>query len=89
MTPEQKEIEICKNWILNNTIQQRYINYKFNSYGLKHLVSRKTGLYVCNDSFKEAAKILGLKAAKVSSQNECYNIKLLKTTNKYKHEGQN
>lgn len=71
-----KEIELCEKWI--NTIGKRTntINRRRSSYGYKHDVERWAGQYICNDSFKIAAKSCGLmiETADRHGLNEYYNL---------------
>lgn len=81
---EAREINLCIEWLQSVPTITKAINYHRSSYGYKHDVERSKGCYISNDSFVQGARQMGLMAVQVSSQNECYNIKVLKTTNKYK-----
>lgn len=81
---EAREINLCIEWLQSVPTVTKAINYHRSSYGYKHDVEAWAGCYISNVSFKLATHRMGLMAVQVSSQNECYNIKVLKTTNKYK-----
>lgn len=83
----EHEINLCTKWLQTVPTVTKAINYERSSYGYKHDVERFAQTYISNDSFKIAAHRMGLKAVQVSPLNECYNIKILKTTNKYKKYG--
>jgi len=73
---EKKEIELCIKWIETVPEITTEINKDRTSYGYKHDVERWAGVYVCNDSFKEAAKQYGLLTKQATGQNEWYNLNL-------------
>lgn len=74
----QKEIELCLQWIKSVPTITKTINKNQSSYGYKHDVERHFGTYVCNDSFKAAAKIVGLiTKPQFDGLNEYYNLKTL------------
>jgi hypothetical protein len=73
---EQMEIDLCVKWIRSVPKIIKTFNMNVTSYGYKHEVENYFNTYISNGSFKEAARICGLKI-KVSnsgSQNEFYNI---------------
>lgn len=83
----EKEINLCIKWLQTVPTVTKAINYERSSYGYKHDVERWAQTYISNDSFKMAAHRMGLTVVQVSQQNECYNIKVLKTTIKNKIYG--
>jgi len=75
----QHEINLCVEWIKIVATITTSINKDRSSYGWKHDVERHFNTYVCNDSFKAAAKLAGLKTKPqfVGGLNEYYNLKLV------------
>jgi len=72
----QNEIELCVEWIETIPEITTKINKNRTSYGYKHDVERWAGVYISNDSFKEAAKQCGLLTKQATEQNEWYNLTL-------------
>lgn len=76
-----QEITLCENWISLQKKTQR-INNNRSSYGYKHDVERWTEKngnrsYISNDSFKAAARNMGLKVGDSGAKNEHYNLKII------------
>lgn len=79
----QHEIYLCVEWIKTVPKITTKINKDRSSYGYKHDVERYFGTYVCNDSFKAAAKLVGLKTIIQfkGSPNEFYNLDFVNNKN--------
>lgn len=58
---QEAEILKCIEW-LKLQAWTYTINRKYSSYSYKHMVEKWSGMYISNDSFKEAVKRLGIKS---------------------------
>jgi len=70
------QIQKTCEWIKENFEQQKTVNYRHTSYGLKHIVEKKTG-YISNGQFIVAALLCGYTMGRKShsSYNPSFNIK--------------
>lgn len=58
-SPIEAQVQLCIDWIQTYGIRTKTVRKKRGSYGWKHVIERKTGLYVSNGAFLEAANRLG------------------------------
>lgn len=79
-----ENIDIIKHWCETRLLpymNNKCINYKHNSYGLKHICEKEVGFYVSNGQIKKVLALLGIKhCQKLDNPNCCYPI----TENFYK-----
>ena len=55
----QGEQKAVLNWIAENILPIKSANYRSSSYGLKHMLTRDTGIYLTNNQFKHAMALSG------------------------------
>lgn len=67
------QVSTCFDWLANVHRTQRVTTY-MGSYGLKHVVQRVTGQYVCNGAFLIACHIAGMQVKRFRGPNACINI---------------
>ncbi len=53
------EQEQILSWIDENIISRKTVNDRISSYGLKHIMTHDTGIYVTNNQFKHAMLLKG------------------------------
>lgn len=56
-----EEIDVVARWIHSNVAHGRRKMEGHDSYGLKHILQRDTGLYLTNNEFKDAMFLMGFK----------------------------
>ena len=74
-TREQEKVWL---WVQNNIFTADKINFDQNSYGLKHLLERDTGVYMTNNQFKDTLLEYGVEPVEDSALNWIYCIKKIK-----------
>ena len=72
LKPEEQRKIIA--WISNNIKHRKTPNYRHTSYGLKHIFTRDTGIYVTNNAFKDAMLDCGFEPIDETELNWCYCI---------------
>ena len=60
MNKNELEITKCSEWVMLQTVIKT-LNPWHTSYAYKHMVERWSGIYISNESFKEAVKKIGIK----------------------------
>lgn len=70
----KEEQERILNWIKENFIPKKTINYNYNSYGLKHLIQHDKGIYMTNEQFKKAMLLCGFEAGNIMKKSWNFNI---------------
>lgn len=71
---ERIKIQFIKYWIDKNLVHQKNFNYSRTSYGMKHIFSSDTGVYVTNDEFKIAMREMGYEAKDKKALNHIYRV---------------
>lgn len=71
--PEEDQVKVL-NWIRNSIVPRISVNEKHTSYGIKHIMSSQTGVYVSNNQFKDAMAQCGYLPADHREQNWHYCI---------------
>ena len=51
--PEEQQ-KIVLDWIKNNILLRKTPNYRYSSYGIKHLLQADKNIYLTNNQFKDA-----------------------------------
>ena len=62
------------NWIKNNLILTDTPNKEYTSYTLKNKLERETGIYIGNNSFKDAMLMCGFNPVDAQDANWCFCI---------------
>lgn len=73
--PPSEEVVLCAAWIAEFAKKKKGINYKYSSYGLKHIVEKWARRYVSNGAFIQAAIDAGYEY-QVRGQNGYFNMSL-------------
>ena len=63
-----------KKWIREGLIPTNRFDRMHNSYALKHMLERQTGIYMTNNQFKDAMLECGFLPSKLNEQNWCFKI---------------
>lgn len=61
-------------WIRNNLIENKTIYREYDSYGLKHMLDKDTGIYLTNAQFKDAMVKAGFYPVNETAKNQNYCI---------------
>ncbi len=70
----EKEIELVCEWIKENILPRKTPLLEQTSYGIKHILQSKTGVYLTNNAFKDAMLMCGYKPVNPNELNWCYCI---------------
>ncbi len=79
---QQKNVDAAKKWIKQRCWKRKTINYRYSSYGFKHVMEAETRIYVTNGDFIKAATLLGYKAKRVNYPNCSFNMGIKTEHNK-------
>ena len=77
----KEEIETVNKWIDENIAPNKKILRGRTSYGMKHILTHDTGIYLTNNEFKDALLLKGYKPVDPNELNWRYRIILKKSLN--------
>ena len=85
---QPEEQRIARRWLEYNLVEAKTVLPYHTSYGMKHILERRTGIYMSNNAFKELMMLCGFFPVKADELNWRFAVKKKSQMFQYQTDGE-